>query len=834
MSRNNCSISLLGDDNKDTRFSNGMWEIKPNVKIDWATESVKCESKITNSNEKSLYILTTTSHIYDRGNTLNTPTISINLSSPNEGIICIESFHHKSANKNEPRFKLNDSNSLGTEDINIKINKEKYNAIFKTIGLLADVNTNPNSFNISFKDTTTNKELTKLGFRSIGFVEDSRTPPNITSSLPFSPYMTAQFHLGVREKVYGLGERFGNLIKNGQHIDIWNRDGGTSSEQAYKNIPFYLTNNGYGIFIDHTDRVSFEVQSERTTRVNVVVPGQILRAYIIKGPTPKEIIYRYNLLTGKPSLPPPWTFGLWLTTSFTTNYDMETVSSFISGMQKREIPLSTFHFDCFWMKQFQWCDFIFDDEYFNGKPEIFIKNLKEKFGIRICVWINPYIAQESKLFEIADSKNYLIKNLNDETSWQTDLWQAGMGIVDFTNPNAIKWYQNILENLLNIGVDSFKTDFGERIPIKNIKYYNNFNPEKMHNYYTYLYNKAVFEILEKKKGKNNACLFARSATATCQKFPVHWGGDCESSFEAMAESLRGGLSLSLSGFGYWAHDIGGFEGSPDPAVYKRWCAFGLLSSHSRLHGSGSYRVPWLFGDEASLVLKKFTNLKLRLLPYIYSNAIETSNESLVSVMRALFVEFPNDITTWDTDSEFMLGSNLLVAPVFSGEKGEITYYVPNVTNTNNEWFGLLDGKVRTGGNWYKENHNFMSLPLLIKPNSVIITGDKDSTTDYLYNENFLLNIYNLSSSIKVKIPNFEKIGEYSTIINILFNSISKKIKINIEGEIINSWKFKIINNNNGVKEDNNKKIKLLECDNFGDKIYKVDASVKSIEFELNN
>lgn len=184
--------------------------------------------------------------------------------------------------------------------------------------------------------------------------------------------------------------------------------------------------------------------------------------------------------------------------------------------------------------------------------------------------------------------------------WQGDVWQAGLAIVDFTNPEAYRWYQSKLRVLLEQGVDCFKTDFGERIPT-DVAYYDGSDPTKMHTYYTYLYNKCVFELLEAYKGKNEACVFARSATVGGQKFPVHWGGDCSSSYASMHESLRAGLSLCMSGFGFWSHDISGFEGTASADVYKRWAVFGLLSTHSRLHGAKSYRVPWLFGEEAVYV-----------------------------------------------------------------------------------------------------------------------------------------------------------------------------------------------------------------------------------------
>lgn len=400
--------------------------------------------------------------------------------------------------------------------------------------------------------------------RSIGVVTDAEGRRHVHERLA----------LGVGETVYGLGERFGPFVKNGQTVDIWNADGGTASEQAYKNVPFYLSSAGYGVFVDHPEHVSFEVGSEVVTQTQFSVEGQSLTYYVIDGPQPKDVLRRYTALTGRPARIPAWSYGLWLSTSFTTSYDEKTVTEFVDGMAERGLPLSVFHFDCFWMRQFHWVDFVWDPATFPD-PEGMLRRLHER-DLKVCVWINPYIAQRSYLFEEGREAGYLVRN-PDGSVWQWDKWQAGMALVDFTNPDAVRWFTGKLKALLDMGVDCFKTDFGERIPT-DVVWHDGSDPQRMHNYYSYLYNKAVFELLETERGEGEAVLFARSATAGGQQFPVHWGGDCESTFVAMAESLRGGLSLAASGFGYWSHDIGGFEGTPDPAVFKRWVAFGLLSS----------------------------------------------------------------------------------------------------------------------------------------------------------------------------------------------------------------------------------------------------------------
>ena len=344
-------------------------------------------------------------------------------------------------------------------------------------------------------------------------------------------------------------------------------------------------------------------------------------------------------------------------------------------------------------------------------------------------------------------KGYLLKKPNGDV-WQWDLWQAGMGIVDFTNPEAYKWFQDKLRVLLDQGIDCFKTDFGERIPT-DIVFHDGSDPLRMHNYYTYLYNTCVFELLEEYKGKNGACLFARSATSGCQKFPIHWGGDPCSDYPSMAQSLRAGLSLCLSGFGFWSHDISGYEGTATADVYKRWAAFGLLSTHSRLHGSSSYRVPWLFskegeenGEESCAVVEFFSKLKCTLMPYIYSAAV-TTNRTGLPAMRAMVMEFPGDICCEDLDRQYMLGDSLLVAPVFS-ETGEVTYYLPE-----GKWTHFFSGEERDGGKWMRDSYDYFSLPFYVRENSIIPVGSNNQTPEYDYTDGLTLHVFTLGDKAEV-------------------------------------------------------------------------------------
>lgn len=699
------------------KFSNGCWLQK---------EDCACFSSaqiyFTKIEKDRVTLCAPTNKINHRGDTLGGVNLTIQISAPYPEVLRIQTHHHMGLKERMPQFEL-----APPQTGNLAAEETEKQIIVKSGELRIEIEKESGAF-VFWRGA---EKITGSGWRDLAYMK-TNWKGSAYDKGPEDAYMREQLSLSVGELVYGLGERFLAFVKNGQSVDIWNEDGGTSTEQSYKNIPFYLSNKGYGVFVNHPEKVSFEVATEMVTKVEFSVPGESLDYFLINGPTMKEVLMRYTDITGKPALPAPWTFGLWLSTSFTTNYDEKTVNSFVDGMIERGIPLSVFHFDCFWMKDFHWCDFTWDERVFPD-PEGMLKRLKEK-GLKICVWINSYVGQESSLFEEGVKGGYFLKRANGDV-WQWDMWQPGLAIVDFTNPAACEWYGKKLEALLDMGVDCFKTDFGERIPTDCV-YYDGSDPVKMHNYYTYMYNKTVHDVIAKKKGEKEAILFARSATAGGQKFPVHWGGDCWSDYESMEESLRGGLSLTSSGFGFWSHDIGGFESTSTPDVYKRWCAFGLLSTHSRLHGSTSYRVPWAYDEEAVDVVRYFAKLKARLMPYLYRNAIETAKTG-VPMMRSMVLEFTEDRNCAYLASQYMLGDSLLVAPIFN-EDGIAEYYLPG-----GRWTSLLSGDVKEGGRWYKEKHGYLSIPLYVRAGSIVAMGARDDNAVYDYADGTTFRVYAL-------------------------------------------------------------------------------------------
>ncbi|NLF74450.1 MAG: alpha-xylosidase, partial [Chloroflexi bacterium] len=489
------------------KFDAGYWQLLP------GTEAVYPLTVVDVQTEPDALVVTGYSHeVKTRDDLLHGSLTTARFTSPMPDVVRVQLAHFKGRRPRLPAFDLDYSLSNAATEIG----RDDAHAWLKTGDLTVRVPAQ-GEWRIDF--LRGGQPLTSSERKAIGLFEQGG-----------KTYLREQLALQAGETIYGLGERFTPFVRNGQSVDMWNEDGGTNSEIAYKNIPLYLSSQGYGVLVNHPGRVSYEIASHHVTRAQFSVEGHSLDYYLFGGPTPKAVLEQYTALSGRPALPPEWSFGLWLSTSFTTNYNEADVLANIDRMEALGIPISVFHFDCFWMKELTWCSFLWDRQNFPD-PEGMLRRIKDK-GIKVCVWINPYIAEASPLFAEGMAAGYLLHTPEGDV-YQIDDWQPGMGLVDFTNPAAREWYAGKLRALVDMGVDAFKTDFGERIPTA-VRYHDGSDPERMHNYYTYLYNQTVFNLMRELKG-DEAVLFARSATCGNQKFPVHWGGDNSSTYPSMAE-----------------------------------------------------------------------------------------------------------------------------------------------------------------------------------------------------------------------------------------------------------------------------------------------------------
>lgn len=522
------------------------------------------------------------------------------------------------------------------------------------------------------------------------------------------------FCLQPDEHLYGLGGQYGPLDKRGQRLVSWNRDvyGLTGSALTYLNVPFFLSNRGYGIFINHTSPITYELGWPALETAAFRVEDPYLDYFLIYGPQPKEILARYHGLTGRASLPPLWSFGVWMSRAmYMSRAKMEEV---VSRLRELGVPCDVLNLDPAWLKHRKrfssnGCDFVWNDQDFPD-PVGFIQGLSER-GIKLCLWENPYIWKGTALYEEGERRGYLVRRHYGGLAQPTD--NPAAGLPDLTNPRAYRWWQAQHRRLLRMGVATFKTDYAEAVP-EDALFANSRTGHEMHNVYPLLYNQASFEAVAEERGEG--VVWGRSGYAGSQRYPLNWVGDSPISFAGMAAALRAGLSLSLSGIPFWSHDIGGFWSPAGPAaltptLYIRWAQFGLLSSHARFHGIGP-REPWAYGEQAVAIVREYARLRYRLLPYLWALAHEAS-ETGVPVVRPMCLEFPDDPLASGLDRQYMLGPSLLVAPVFN-EEGRCRVYLPA-----GRWYDFWTNESSPGLAHLELEVPLERIPLFVREDSIL-------------------------------------------------------------------------------------------------------------------
>lgn len=506
---------------------------------------------------------------------------------------------------------------------------------------------------------------------------------------------TISFHADPDENFAGTGERFSRMNLSGKTFQLDNQDGqGVNNRRTYKNIPFYLSSRMYGLFLHTTAFAKFSLADHSTRSAQIMVEQPLIDVFLIGGSNPEEILYHYRQLTGFPSLPPLWSFGIWM--SRMSYFSADEVNEICQRLRDEDYPCDVIHLDTGWFKTDWLCEWKFNDERFPD-PKKFMAGLKAK-GFRISLWQLPYVAYEAEQYKEAAKNNYIgplkdKKGQEGSTSNFSALDYAGT--IDFTNPKAVKWYQGLLKNLLEMGASCIKADFGEAIHIDAD--YQGMESKLLKNLYPLLYQKAAYEITRQVTG--DGIIWARAGWAGCQRYPLHWGGDAACSWDGMAGSLKGGLHFGLSGFGFWSHDVPGFHGVPDfmnsvipDDLYVRWTQFAVFTSHIRYHGT-SKREPWNF-PAISNIIRRWWKLRYCLIPYIFEQSEKTTKTGF-PVLRALIFHHPNDPVCWYIDDEYYFGDDFLVAPVMNSENRR------NVYLPGGKWVNFFDGSVSEGNQWLK-------------------------------------------------------------------------------------------------------------------------------------
>ncbi|MBN2348654.1 MAG: alpha-xylosidase [Bacteroidales bacterium] len=518
----------------------------------------------------------------------------------------------------------------------------------------------------------------------------------VRRSSDYSTSMDAVFTLSPDEKIFGCGESFTEFNKRGQKVVLCTDDAnGTQNETMYKPIPFFMSSRGYGMFMHTSTPITCDFGKYFSGVSSLMIGDEELDLFVFLG-KPKDILDEYTDLTGKANMPPLWSFGFWM--SRITYFSEEEGRAVADKLRVNKIPCDVIHFDTGWFEVDWRCDYQFSTSRFSNAEKM-IADLKKQ-GFHTCLWQLPYFVPNNTLFPEIIEKRLYVKDNKGNLPYED-------AVLDFSNPDAVKWYQEKIAGLLKLGVGAIKVDFGEAAPYTGI-YASGRTGFYEHNLYPLRYNKAVADITHEINGED--IMWARSAWSGSQRYPVHWGGDPANTNTAMAATLRAGLSIGLSGFTFWAHDIGGFVLKTPEDIYRRWTPFGMLTSHTRSHGAPPTE-PWEYGEDFMNAFRLAADMRYTLMPYIYAQA-KHSSENGLPMVRALFVEYPDDPGSWLVDNQYLFGSDILVAPMFENGTSRNVYLPPG------QWIDYQTGKEYTAG-WHTIQTGEIPLVMLIKAGTVI-------------------------------------------------------------------------------------------------------------------
>ena len=520
----------------------------------------------------------------------------------------------------------------------------------------------------------------------------------IRRKFDYSRSLNAAFALSPDEKIFGCGESFVNFDKVGDKVVLCTTDAnGVESQEMYKPIPFYLSNKGYGMFMHTSTPITCDFGNTNRAVNALMIGDESLDLFVFLG-QPKDILDEYTNLTGKAPMPPLWSFGLWM--SRITYFSEKDGRDIVTKLREHKIPADVIHFDTGWFETDWRCDYEFSKNRFTD-PVKMIADFK-KVGIQTCLWQLPYFVPKNVLFNEIIKKGLNVKNATGGIPYED-------AVLDFTNPETIAWYRDKIGGLLKLGVSAIKVDFGETAPLYGI-YSNGRTGFYEHNLYPLRYNKIVSDLTQ--EINNERIIWARSTWAGSQRYPLHWGGDAESTDMGMAAELRGGLSLGVSGFTFWSHDIGGFTQRTNEELYRRWLPMGIFASHSRCHGQPP-KEPWDYGKDFEDYFRNVTDTKYRLMPYIYTQAKLSSMKGL-PMTRALLVEFPDDRGAWNVDNQYMFGADMMIAPIFETGKSEREVYLPK-----GKWVDFQSGSKYEGGQYLKLKTGAIQAIILVRDGAVI-------------------------------------------------------------------------------------------------------------------
>ncbi len=550
----------------------------------------------------------------------------------------------------------------------------------------------------------------------LGLIKDKKTKKE---------YSLESFVLYPGEAIYGLGEHFGTVNKIGSTTGQWIVEGfGNTSKRSYKQIPFFMSTRGYGVFINESKPATLWIGTREVCKNQIAVEGNYLDYFFFYGPTLKKILSSYTELTGRATVPPRWTYGTWM--SRWTYFTQEQVLDAAKALREMKIPCDVIHIDCGWFRTDRACDWMFDKTRFPEPQKMFAE--AARLGFKISLWQLPYVMEDTSVYADA-KKNKVLAKLGDPFIFH---YMFPCRPIDFSKSEAIEWYKEKLRNVLKLGAAAIKVDFGDAIDL-SMKF-SKYDAITMHNLYPLLYNKAAFEAVKEEKGEG--VIWARPAFAGSQRYPIHWSGDNSSNYENLLCSLRGGLCLGLSGFTFWSQDSGGFAGAPtDENLYIRWTQLSIFQSHLRYHGPlPFFNEPWNYTKQTQDRVRTLLELRYRLIPYLFSESFSAVVEG-IPIMRHLVLEYQDDPTVFNIEDEFLCGRNILIAPILTKENKR-TLYLPE-----GDWYNYWSGEKFSGRKWISVECEIDSFPLYVKAGTILPLGTIVQNTVEMHDDEFTLMVY---------------------------------------------------------------------------------------------
>jgi alpha-glucosidase len=557
---------------------------------------------------------------------------------------------------------------------------------------------------------------------------------------------------------YGFGEKTGFLDKRGEKMTMWNSDvyapHNPETDSLYQSIPYFMTlRNGFahGIFFDNTFKTTFDLRSEETNYSFSAEGGQI-NYYVMAGPTPKDVLEQYTYLTGRMPIPPKWAIGY-----HQSRYSYETeqeVRELANTFIEKGIPLDVIYLDIHYMDGYR--VFTFDKERFPN-PKQLVEDLKAK-GIRIVPIVDPGVKEDPEyhIYQEGIRGDHFCKYIEGNIYFG-DVWPGNSAFPDFTSSKVRQWWGEKHKFYSDLGIEGIWNDMNEPAVFNETKtmdvkvmHDHDGDPRthrELHNIYGLMMGEATYSGMKKQLKGKRPFLLTRAGYSGVQRYAAVWTGDNRSFWEHFQMSIPMVMNLGLSGIPFAGADVGGFAHDSNGELLARWTQAGAFIPYFRNHSALGFarQEPWSFGEKYEKIIKKYIELRYQWLPYLYSLFAE-AHYTGTPVMRPLMMEYPKDENTYNLSDQFMVGDNVVIAPIMQPTVQHRAVYLPE-----GNWIDYWTEEVFEGGKHHLVKADLNTLPIFIKQGSLLVHGQVKRSTE-IKDEKLILHLYygeNTSSSFKL-------------------------------------------------------------------------------------